>query len=729
MSAAAGILLAALNGSAFTAAQAAPSPPPAADDQHVEIVVTAQRRPEQAADVPISLTALSGADLERAQATDMAGLGKLAPSLVMIRTGAFTQPYLRGIGKRSTLGVENGVATYVDGVYLASSISALLDLRGVERVEVLNGPQGTLFGRNSTGGVIQVITRDPAFNGRAGEASLSFGTYGFLRGDTYLTAGNEDIAGNIAASLATNGGYGTNVFTGKKDQGEIDHSLVLRSKWIWRPRGAAQLTLAADYQDIDQDFSQRPVDGFPPVGEPRVLGFRDGDQDSSNRFHFRYGGISLKAEFDIGIADFISLTAGRRMFARYGTDLDQGPQLLLSGEPVAKQDQFSQEFQLRSRETSSVDWLAGLYYIHLDERYDPTLFRYGGSYSDMLGGRVLQTLFSRGKVSSYAAYGEATFPIGRSTRLTAGARYTIERRSVRASGERLFDTAPLIRPIPGLPLPTEEPYRESETFRELTWRATLDHHFNDDIMGYVSASRGFQSGGWNLQSPQSPAFEPESLIALETGLKVADRTGRFSADASIFYYDYADLQVSAFTPLGSVTTNAASAELYGMAVQFRARAGRSTDLRFGGQLLHARYGRFPNATCADYAPDAPVRYAPISCDVSGNRLPFAPKLKFNVGVDQHISLGASGKLMLSGNLAYNGGYYSEPDNVVEQTAFATVDLSAEWKPAANGLSIRLWALNVTDADYYDSLVTFPTTGVLQRPATPRRLGASLTYTL
>ena len=163
------------------------------DPEQGEIVVTAQRRPERPLDVPISLTAISGERLERMQATDLADLGKVVPSLVMTRTGAFTQPYLRGIGKRSTLGVENSVATYVDGVYLASSISALLDLRGVERVEVLNGPQGTLFGRNTTGGVIHVITRDPSPD-RWGEAMLHAGTYGQLRGDAYLTGGSDRLA-------------------------------------------------------------------------------------------------------------------------------------------------------------------------------------------------------------------------------------------------------------------------------------------------------------------------------------------------------------------------------------------------------------------------------------------------------------------------------------------------------------------------------------------------------
>src|SRR6478735_12707671 len=159
-------------------------------EERATIVVTAQRRPEQVQDVPISLTALSGEHLERMQATDTGALEKVVPSLVMTRTSVFSQPFLRGVGKRSNLGVENSVATYVDGIYLASPISALLDLRGIDRIEVLNGPQGTLFGRNAAGGVIQVITRDPSPEA-SGEESIQAGSDGYLRGDLYLTGGND----------------------------------------------------------------------------------------------------------------------------------------------------------------------------------------------------------------------------------------------------------------------------------------------------------------------------------------------------------------------------------------------------------------------------------------------------------------------------------------------------------------------------------------------------------
>ncbi len=201
----------------------------------------------------------------------------------------------------------------------------------------------------------------------------------------------------------------------------------------------------------------------------------------------------------------------------------------------------------------------------------------------------------------------------------------------------------------------------------------MDRHFSDELMGYLAVSRGFQSGGWNLQTPQNPAFDPETLDDFEAGLKFVDSSRRFRADANIFYYDYSDLQVSALTPIGQATTNAASAEIYGLELQLDARLGQWTDINFGAQLLHARFERFPNATCSNFVPGPALPYAPITCDVSGNDLPFAPDVKFNVGASHQVPLGKTGTLLLSGNLAYNSGYFAEPDNVVRQDSFTTID--------------------------------------------------------
>ena len=319
-------------------------------------------------------------------------------------------------------------------------------------------------------------------------------------------------------------------------------------------------------------------------------------------------------------------------------------------------------------------------------------------------------------------------PIAAATELTLGLRYTIEHRSVEANGEQLFDNPPFVRPIPGLPLLTQEPLRNSETFSELTWRASLDRHFSDEVMGYVSASRGFQSGGWNLQTPQNPAFGPETLDDFEAGLKYVDRSRRFRADASLFYYDYSDLQVSAITPIGSATTNATSAEIYGLELQLEAQLDRDTDVTLGLQWLKTRFKRFPNAFCVDYSASrgrSPMRRSPATSPAIAFRsLPSSSSMSVQP-TDSHWA--GSAALRLSGNLAYNSGYFSEPDNVVRQKSFATVDASAEWRPNRDGPSVRLWVLNLTDSQYYGSLATQPTAGVLQSPAAPRRLGASMVH--
>ena len=156
--------------------------------------------------------------------------------------------------------------------------------------------------------------------------------------------------------------------------------------------------------------------GFPPIGQPRVQGFRDGDQDTPNRYRFRYGGVSIRADAEIGSLTFMSLSAAApdaRALRRWTWTRGRCPCGRAS--PIAEQEQFSQEFQLQSSEASRVQWVAGLYYIRIEEQYDPTIFHYGGSYSALLGGRIRQTLFASGNASSYAAYGQGTLPIGQAT--------------------------------------------------------------------------------------------------------------------------------------------------------------------------------------------------------------------------------------------------------------------------------------------------------------------------
>jgi len=261
----------------------------------------------------------------------------------------------------------------------------------------------------------------------------------------------------------------------------------------------------------------------------------------------------------------------------------------------------------------------------------------------------------------------------------------------------------------------------------LTWHASLDRNLSKRVMAYLSASRGFQSGGWNLQTPQNPAYAPETINDFEAGLKYSSRSHRISADVSFFYSRYSNLQVTAVTPIGSVTANAASARINGAEFQLSGQPDGETNLTLGVQLLKTQFDRFSNASCVDYDQNAATPYAAITCDATGNRLPYAPKLKFNFGADRHVSLKSAGSLVLSSNLAYNSGYFSEPDNVLRQKAFATVDARAEWRPNWRGPSIELWALNLTNVHYFNGLTAVATAGALQIPAPPRRLGATLSY--
>ena len=316
----------------------------------------------------------------------MAGLGKVVPSLVMMRTGVFTQPFLRGVGKRSNLGVENSVATYVDGVY-----SRFADQRAARpaRHRAGRGPEraaGNLVRAQHDGRRHPDRHAGPKRRSRRAKCTLAAGTYGYFRGDATDRGERTDRGQPRREPVATRRLRDEHSTPAKTDQGEVDHSLVARSKWIWRPDAALKLTLAGDYQDIDR-ISSPPVPGFPAVGQPPSKAFTTATRIRPNRFRFRYGGVSLRADAEIGSLTFMSLSALRRMDARWSLDLDTGPQPL-SGRAFRSpsRTRFSQEFQLQSDEASRVRWVAGLDYIRIEEQYDPTMSHYGGSYSAPLGG-------------------------------------------------------------------------------------------------------------------------------------------------------------------------------------------------------------------------------------------------------------------------------------------------------------------------------------------------------
>ena len=504
-------------------------------------------------------------------------------------------------------------------------------------------------------------------------------------------------------SLSRNGGYGTNLYTGKNDQGEVDHSLVARSKWIWRPATSLKLTLAADYQDLDQDFSYRPggrISADRPAPRPGLSRRRPGCAEPLPlplRRRLDQGGCRDR-EPDLHEPERAAPDArALRRRPRPGTASPCGRPF----PPPSRSNSARNSSCNRASRRASDGWRASTTSASTSSTTQPS--------SAMAAAIRRCSAAASGRPCSPAERHRPTpptarrpLPIGQATRLTLGLRYTIEHRSVRANGERLFDNAPFVRPIPGLPLLTEAPFRNSDTFRELTWRASLDRHFSDEVMGYVSASRGFQSGGWNLQTPQNPAFGPETLDDFEAGLKYADRSRRFRADANVFYYDYSDLQVSAITPIGQRRPTPPRPSSMGWSCSSTRELGRETDVTLGAAAaagavqalsqrdLHQFQRRRGRSLCADHPATSPAtacRSRPSSSSMS------APTTA-SAGQDRHLA--AERKPGLQFRL-FRGTRQCRAAG-----SFATVDASAEWRPSRRGPSVRLWVLNLTDAHYYDA---------------------------
>jgi outer membrane receptor protein involved in Fe transport len=242
----------------------------------------------------------------------------------------------------------------------------------------------------------------------------------------------------------------------------------------------------------------------------------------------------------------------------------------------------------------------------------------------------------------------------------------------------------------------------------LTWRASLDHDLSDEVMGYLAASRGFQAGAGTCRRPE-PAFGPETLDDFEAGLKYADRSGRVSADASVFYYDYSDLQVSGAhcDRPGDDECHVRRDSTGSSCSSTRGSADRPTST-LGAQLSRRASGASPTRP----APiTTPPRRALLRDHLRRDREPASVRARAQVQRrvrPTRSRWAAAALLRLSANLAYNSGYFAEPDNVVRQGSFATVDASAEWRPVRRGPSVRLWVLNLTDAYHYNALATVAT---------------------
>jgi iron complex outermembrane recepter protein len=756
----------------IASAQAAAPTTNESDPSHrlEEIVVTAQRRSENIQRVPVSVSAFNADALQSlGVAVTTKDLPSLVPGLVFGKGLSNNLSYMRGVGQPTgRFGVESPLATYLDGVYLAAPAATLFSLNNVERIEVLKGPQGTLFGRNSTAGVIHVITKDPTTQPSA-EFDAGYGRYDTATGRFY---GNTAIGNSLGANLALyysdrGEGHIHNVTTGK-DIGQ-DRERAAQSKWRWTPSERTVVTFNLAYSDhagylgtttgmypgaLAGDRSTRYL-GQYTVADPADTLIEDDQYLGSIRFEQDLGWAKL-----INIAAYHGLSQ-RMRFSQTANPPVTPPVSSLNGSIFARTKNadhtFTEELQLQSSTDSDFQWITGVFYMDDKVDINQTVLNY-----TTLAPVVLNNTDVDQTTTSYAAFAQASKTILSDTRLTLGIRYTrdeLEVKGARFNGGALngFNYTPgtFIGTAESMAATASRPFKPSVTASEPAYRVSLDHSFTPSIMGYVSFNQGFKSGIFNSSDFTNPPTEPERLKAYELGVK-SELFDRMRLNAAAFYYDYKNMQLLGIGPAPPAlyNYNAGSARITGLDIDFEVAATDELRLTGGFEWLpEAEYTSLkgglqtlPNPYPYGFQNGAPVvpagcalgsplpQYSALSggnstlsCDLSGNRLIRSPRMSATLGIQYRWSLPSGASVMLNANDSYSSKFYFADDNRTKQDAFHNVRASITWTSHSDVWSVQAWGSNLVNEKI--SAGTIEATNDVYFVGEPRLYGLSVGWRL
>jgi len=657
-----------------------------------DIVVTAQRRSENLQRVPISIAVATEEQLQASGVSGLQSLKVLTPGVEVQSNNGYAFPIIRGVGSKATgPGIETPVAFYVDGVYYAAPAATLLSFNNIQQIEVLKGPQGTLFGRNATGGLIQVKTRDPSSD-FGGKMNLSYGNYQTLKGDFYITGG---LADNLTTDLAFVGttmgdGYGTNLTSGK-DVYRINHDIGIRSKTLLTIGSDTEVRLVLDYGDSRNSLlaTRVPLGETIPAPYGPVYGGRPWDVSVNYEpvNVVKSGGASLRIDHDAGAVKIASITAYRKSKFIIDVDLDYTP---TNGRRLSvdqRDHQFSQELQLLSAGNGPFSWVVGAFYFDALADYAQNRVLLNGPAAVPTVPPIVesnQTAFQSTK--SISGFGQATLEVAPGLKLTGGLRYTSEKRE-------LGNAQTIVTRSDGSTVVTFPLSSRSATFNKLTWRAAVDYQATPDVLTYLSYNRGFKSGGFNPSALTVPPFEPEVLDAFEGGIKSTLFDRRIKLNGAIYYYDYANTQLQRVAANGTTGIyNSAGAEIYGFDGELRAQVTPELNLVVGYQYAHGKYRSFPGAIIA--APRAAGGYTLTTGDAAGNVTILTPKHTVSIVANYTIPT-KTGEISLNASGYYNSGFFVEPDNVVTQPRYFMVNASVRWE-FGSGQSISIWGNNLTN---------------------------------
>ena len=671
-----------------------------------DIIVTARRRAETLQDVPVAVSAFTAEDMEMRGAADLTTLQYTAPNMTMqVARGSNSTliAFIRGVGQQDPLwGFEPGVGLYVDDVYIARPQGAVLDIFDIERIEVLRGPQGTLYGRNTIGGAVKYVTKrlgsEPNFKARA-----AYGTYDqkelVLSGDAPLS---DIVSVGGAFAVYKRDGYGKNLFTGAEHYNK--DVIAGRLSMEITPSDNLFFRIAADRTEDDSNprHGHREVAGLTPDSGviDDVYDTRSGIGDENS---VMTQGISLLAEWNVNDAWTLkSITAYREGESDTDIDFDNTPLPTLDIPAFYKDDQFTQEFQALYT-SDRLQAVAGVYFM------DATA---SGAFDTVVGSLGTTTL-TAGSVDtkSFAAFADVSYDLTEKLALSVGGRYTRDKKEGTVLRE---DYLGLRSPEFGNPnaiaFRTRTDYTNERTFKEFTPRIGLNYDFTDDAMGYVSYSRGFKSGGFDMRgdaifTPNTVnGYDPEIVDSYELGFKGNFLDRRLSLNFAGFYSDYkgqqVTTQVAAPGGIASFVDNVGSSRIWGLELEGRAVLTDNFSATFAVGYTDAKFKEFQfyDLTSGQYI------------DVADTRVfQNTPKWNGNLTLAYTRELEGGSNITLTQSTAYRGAYHifeiSNPQ--LDQKSFALVDLSLVWSSADDRWQVGLHGKNLTNKKYRIGGYTFP----------------------
>ena len=678
----------------------------AAETQLEEITVTAQKREQSLQSVPIAVSAWTAEALDLSGVDTAIDIQVVTPGLTAGHAAAGWIARIRGIGSNDTSsGNESSVALYIDDVYVSGAFGGLVSLNNIERIEVLKGPQGTLFGRNATGGLVHVITKDPSHDA-GGDFDISYGDYDTTAVNAYGTLGlGERVAADVAVHWDKRSeGWGYNPIL--QYETFLAENLAIRTKWVIDLGPNTWAKFSADYFERDQDHTT-------------TYRFDDGSDFYSFTHDFPEllggdgWGTSLRLDHDFGTAKFVSISSYRDANTYVVSDADYSPVPFLHGDFTSFIKSTTQEFQLLSPDDSKLDWIVGAFYMDRDTASDPAVLT--GIALSFVGSSA-QINLPQQETTSYSVYGQATFPVSSKTNLIVGLRYTSDDQDWAATSEY----------VPLAPGPsTIYSYSDSRKDSKWTYTAVIDHQFTPDIMGYISNKRGFKSGNFSMLTVPTTSAGPEVLTATEIGVK-ADVTDRFRINAAAYYYDFKDFQSIEVLGATAQIINAGKATFTGFEVEATAVPTDNWTVHFGFNWL-------PKSEYDDYVgcPGPQPPFPPFNVyDCSGSRVIGNPKWDVSLGTDYIIPTNV-GDVTLALAYQYLSEFPWDADHglfpVYEEPSRSIVNLQTKWMSPSERFTIALFGKNLTDEEYHLNATNANGAGARGHVGAPRTYGITFGY--